>query len=47
MAWQVLVASLGFLVWQFVLAGVYFDAKEPKLQRASARWARPVSGPRE
>ena len=46
MAWPVLVASLGFLIWQFVLAGVVLDgARELKLQRASARWARSESGP--
>ena len=45
MAWPVLVASLGFLIWQYVLAGVVLDAQEPKLQRACARWARPGSGP--
>ena len=42
MTWPVLVASLGFLIWQFVLAGVVLDAQEPKLQRACARWARPA-----
>ena len=46
MTLPILAAALGFLFWQFVLAGVEFDAQELKLQRASARWARPDSGPR-
>ena len=45
MTWPIPVAALGFLIWQFMLAGVALGAGELKLQRASARWARPDSGP--
>ena len=43
---SILLVSFGFLVWQFALWCVgWTNARELRLQRASARWARPGSGP--
>ena len=46
MAWPVLIVSLGLLSWQCVLVCAEFVvARELKLQRAGARWARSEFGP--